>query len=242
MRLRLPFALLALLLMAGPVLAQSVPDFTKVFSGAWQSYDAKLASGAGRCSFTLGTTPRPPALTASSTGCRSPFDKVGEWTIANGQLALLDAAGQTIILLGGSPQRISGETPAPDKTPIVIERAGGDGTAARLQGAYNISHCYFVGYSQTCAPPAELRSPALAGATGKIELEVNSAAYDQPRPDASTLGTVKQNSCIVINACVVGSDGAWCRFATPDGKEGWLRKMALRQNRWPIITFTDGCR
>ena len=229
-----------LLLLASPALAQSAPDLAKAFSGAWESYDAKFATGAGRCTFTLSTTPKQQAMAASSTGCRTPFDKVGGWTIVNGQLALLDGTGQTIILLGGSPQRISGETPAPEETPIVIERAGGDGTAARLQGAYNISRCYFVGYTQTCAPPAQLRTPTLAG-TDKIELKVNSTVYDQPRPDAATLGAVKQNSCIVINACVVASDGAWCRFGTPDGKQGWLRKMALRQNRWPIITFTDGC-
>jgi hypothetical protein len=38
----------------------------------------------------------------------------------------------------------------------------------------------------------------------------------------------------------MASDGPWCRAKFGD-TTGWLRKFAIRQNRWPIVTFANSC-
>lgn len=48
------------------------------------------------------------------------------------------------------------------------------------------------------------------------------------------------NSCVATSTCVTASDGIWCRAEFGDSA-GWLRKLAIRQNRWPVVTFQNGC-
>ena len=232
------FVALTLSVATSPALAQSQGDFVKAFAGQWQVYDRNLSTGAGKCTFDLAATQVGASMVLSTSNCVAPFGAAVGWLIDGSQLVLEDAQGKPIVRLGGNQKRITGTTA--DGQPIVIERPGGDGTAARLQGAYNMSGCYYVGYSQNCAAAAELVRPSAQAASVEVHVEVNAALHSEPRADASTVGTVKQGACIAVNSCVVASDGPWCRLAVPSGS-AWLRKMTLRQSRWPIITFTNSC-
>jgi hypothetical protein len=225
---------------AAPVLAQSQADFVTAFSGKWQVYEQRMASGEGQCTLDLsglaGGDARMPLKTA---GCAAPLADAVNWAIEGNQLVLRDGQNQTVATLGGNQRRITGT--APDGTPLVLERPGGDGTAATLQAAYNASGCYYLGYTQTCAPRAQLGEPGPApDGRIRIQMETNLMAHSEPRADADTIGTVQQGTCVVVDACTMASDGPWCR-AKFGPETGWLRKFTLRQNRWPVITFTNAC-
>src|SRR3569833_1229314 len=123
--------------------------------------------------------------------------------------------------------------------PIILERQGGDGTAALLLAAFNASRCYYLGYSQKCAGKDAATAPP-TGSQGQVKLLVNLNAHDQPRNDADTVGSLKSGQCVVVQQCVTASDGPWCKVDMgPNG--GWLRKLTIRQNRWPVVTFSNGC-
>jgi len=231
-------AALSLLVLSSPALAQSQADLIKAFAGKWQVYDQRLSTGAGKCSLDFGIAASGGAMLLSASNCAAPLGSAVAWLIDGNQLVLDDAQGKPIVRLGGNQKRITGTTEA--GLPLIIERPGGDGTGIRLQGAYNVSGCYYLGYSQNCAPESQLARPLTEAGPAKVHVEVNAALHSEPRSDANTVGTVKQGACVAVNACTVASDGPWCRIALPSGS-AWLRKMALRQSRWPIITFTNGC-
>jgi uncharacterized protein YraI len=74
----------------------------------------------------------------------------------------------------------------------------------------------------------------------KINVIVNLNVRAEARDDAGIVGVVPENSCVAVERCLTASDGVWCQAKFGD-KDGWIRKVALRQNKWPILTFTNGC-
>ena len=232
------FGLLVLALAATPALGQSTAQFVAAFSGQWIDYDAGLATGKQMCSLDLsggnGTQ-----LPVKPVGCAAPLAAAVSWSIDKGQLVLADQHGTALARLGGNQQRITGS--AADGSPLILERRGGNGDASALMATYNASGCYYLGYTQKCAPPAELGKP-VAGVNGKIQVDtdVDVDVRSEPRSDANTVGVVKQGNCVQIDRCVMASDGPWCEahFGTA---AGWLRKLAIRQNRWPVVTFSNEC-
>lgn len=226
-------------LAAAPAAAQSQADFIKAFSGKWQIYEPRLAAGAPMCRLDLSPAARSTHLGLTQSGCAAPLAGASSWSIEGSQLVIYDAQDKQIVKLGGNQRRVTGATA--DATPIILERAGGDGTAATLQAAFNASGCYYLGYTQTCAPRAEMAEPAPAP-DGRIQihLDANLSAHSEPRGDSDVIGVVKQGSCIAADTCTMASDGPWCRakFGT---STGWLRKLTMRQNRWPVMTFSNSC-
>lgn len=237
-----PFCLLAVsiaLLFSAPALAQSQADFVKAFSGDWQTYDRAMATGSGFCQLDLSSKARDSRMAATAKDCAVPLASTASWAIEGSQLALYDGDGKVLVKLGGNQKRITGTAGA--GMPIVLERAGGDGTATALMAAYNASGCYYLGYSQKCANKAELAEPTPAPSGGiHVHVEVNLNVHSEPRGDASTVGRVPAGSCVAVETCVVASDGPWCRAKFGD-ETGWLRKFTLRQNRWPVVTYTNSC-
>lgn len=66
-------------------------------------------------------------------------------------------------------------------------------------------------------------------------------ARSEPRPDAAILGVLDAKSCIKVKACTQASDGLWCQ-ADFDNEVGWFKKQAVRQGKWPVLTFVSGCK
>jgi hypothetical protein len=219
--------------------AQTTAEFIAAFSGKWTAYERRLATGSAACTLDFSGLSVGDRMSLKTAGCAAPLGTATTWSIVGNQLVLFDATDQTVATLGGNQRRISGQTPA--NVPLILERVGGDGSAATLQGAFNASGCYYLGYTQTCAERTELGAP-LPGADGsyRIMVETNLNAHVEPRGDADTLGTVKQGTCVTADACTMSSDGPWCRAQFGSGV-GWLRKFTLRQNRWPVVTFTNSC-
>ncbi|HWK63640.1 MAG TPA: hypothetical protein VNS34_01795 [Rhizobiaceae bacterium] len=47
-------------------------------------------------------------------------------------------------------------------------------------------------------------------------------------------------TCVTTELCITSTDGPWCRAKFGE-RTGWMRKLALRQNRWAIVTFENFC-
>jgi uncharacterized protein YraI len=87
----------------------------------------------------------------------------------------------------------------------------------------------------------ELANPvADPKAAGKVKVIVNLNVRSEARDDATVEGAIPQNQCVAVDTCLTASDGVWCR-AKFNEKTGWFHKLAVRRNRWAIVTFTNGC-
>src|SRR5690606_3923551 len=140
---------------------------------------------------------------------------------------------------GGNQRRMTGATNA--GAPVILDRVGVRGNAAQLQAAYQAAGCYYLGFSDRCSAESELSKPVIAeGQPTRINVLVNLNVRAEARDDASIVGVVPMNSCVVTDVCATAADGVWCRAQFGE-RTGWLRKLALRQNRWPIVTFANQC-
>lgn len=227
-----------LALVSFPALAQSQADFVTAFSGKWQVYDKGMAAGATPCQLDLSNLGTDGKLGVVADGCKVPLAAAHSWAIEGSQLVLYDEQAAAVVKLGGNQKRITGTTG--DGLPVILERLGGDGTAGLLLAAVNASHCYYLGYTQKCAAKNEAMSVPAEGPQSQVKLLVNLNAHSEPRNDADTVGTVKLGTCVAVQRCVTASDGPWCRV-TLGANTGWLRKLTIRQNRWPVVTFANSC-
>jgi SH3-like domain-containing protein len=100
------------------------------------------------------------------------------------------------------------------------------------------SGCFYSGFTSSCAPANEIGKPAAEAPSLKVLVNLN--VRNEARDDAAVLGVIPASSCITAEVCLNAADGPWCR-AQFDGKTGWFRKLALRQNRWPVVTFFNAC-
>lgn len=222
-----------------PALAQSQADFVNAFSGKWQVYEQRLAAGTGLCQLDFSAHADGAHMGLTATNCGPPLASAAAWAIEGSQLVLYDAQNKPVVKLGGNQKRVTGT--AANNTPVILERAGGDGTAAMLQAAYNASGCYYLGYTQACAPRSELAEPTPApDGQMQIQLLANLSVHSEPRSDADVVGTAQKGTCVAVDSCTMASDGPWCR-ATFGKTTGWLRKLTMRQNRWPVVTFVNSC-
>ncbi len=231
-------AVLTLALISLPALAQSQADFVTAFSGKWQVYDKGMAAGATPCQLDLSNLGTDGKLGVTADGCKAPLAAAHSWSIEGSQLVLYNEQAAALVKLGGNQKRITGTTG--DGLPIILERQGGDGTAGLLLAAVNASHCYYLGYTQKCAAKSDATTQPAEGPQSQVKLLVNLTAHSEPRNDADSVGTVKIGTCVAVQRCVTASDGPWCKV-TLGANTGWLRKLTIRQNRWPVVTFANSC-
>lgn len=218
--------------------AQSEPEFLDAFSGVWQVYDDGYADGSP-CEIRLSKEQTESGLALETSSCKLELAEVSHWEIVDGQLALKIGA-DTVAMLGGSQQRISGSTAI--GAPLIMERPEPSETTKQVTAARQSSGCYFLGFTNNCADDDQLKKPAVAGdgSGARINVLVNLNARVEARDGAGILGVVPANTCIVADVCQEASDGVWCRARFGEDF-GWLKKVALRQERWPVLTFTNQC-
>ncbi|WDR05522.1 AprI/Inh family metalloprotease inhibitor [Devosia rhodophyticola] len=222
-----------------PAWAQSQAEFVSAFSGKWQIYEQRMGIGSSVCKLELAAQTQGSRLQMTTADCAAPLGAAASWSIEGSQLVFYDADDKALAKLGGNQKRVTGETA--DKTFVIVERSNGDGMAATLQAAYNASGCYYLGYTQKCAPRSEMAEPTpTPDGRIHIQLQANLGVHTEPRNDANIVGTAQKDSCVVADSCVMASDGPWCRAKFGD-TTGWLRKLTLRQNRWPVVTFVNSC-
>ena len=220
--------------------AQTEADFVAAFAGNWKVHDDSFAADGDRCALTLEKTAVDRRYGLKSAHCGAELKDVTQWGIVENQLALLDAGGLVLVRLGGNQRRMTGTTVA--GKPIVFDRTEGGGPADLIQAAVKASGCYYLGFTDKCAPAAELTNPLTANPGGdkKIKIVVNLNVRAEARDDASVVGVVPQNACIAVDTCLTASDGVWCQAQFGE-KTGWIRKVAIRQNRWAVVTFVNRC-
>lgn len=223
-----------------PAWAQSESDFVAAFAGNWVVFDKDFGSGGKKCELSLEKSKAGERYALKAANCGGEIKGAAQWGIVENQLALLDGGGLVLVRLGGNQRRMTGTT-ATDK-PIVFDRAEGDGLGNLIQAAVKASGCYYLGFTDKCAPESALSDPLEATPAGdkKIKILVNLNVRGEARDDANVVGVVPQKACVAVDTCLTASDGVWCR-AQFGSKVGWIRKVALRQNRWPIVTFLNSC-
>lgn len=240
----LALAMSATLSLTAPATAQSRDQLVQAFSGSWFVFDPSFAAG-GNCGLTLGAAvvSNDGQMSAATDNCAQAIGRTKSWSIEGGVLRLFDDTGSQLAELGGNQRRVTGLT-MPEQSGVIIERASGDGFAQEIALAVQEHRCYYYGMTAECAPKEQLTVPSFSDIEGEllapIETLGNLAVRAQPRRDAAMIGTVPANSCVRVNQCVTASDGMWCRAAFGE-RQGWLAKTALRQDTWPIVTFSNGC-
>lgn len=240
-------AALSLVLAAstGQAQDQDQSAFVKAFSGPWYMFDRAFATEGQVCAIALKpeASPGSDRMQAEAANCIGPLSGLDGWGIAEGQLGLF--AGDTLLaLLGGNQRRITGEAES-DGAGLILERQQGSAEGAALTEALARHRCFFLGFGKDCASQDDLRRPQPKPAedgtsTAQVSVLVNLNVRDQPRANAPVIGTVPGGSCVTVNYCTIASDGIWCRARFGE-QAGWMRKTALRQDEWPVVTYTDGC-
>lgn len=206
----------------------------EAFSGQWYSFEPRMGAAAQQtCALILSTQPSPQGgLQAAAQNCAPPLDQVALWGIIDGKIRLVGAGGQ-IAALGGHQQRMSGEM-GPAAAPIVLERAQGDANAQALSKAIGTYRCLFAGYSNTCAGADQVQ---MAEAPTQIVTLVDLNMRDQPRADAPVQKVLPRQTIAPVDTCLLTADGPWCR-ALFEGESAWVARNALRQDTWPVLTYT----
>jgi len=241
---RLLVSTIVTLLLGSFAHAQDQAAFIKAFSGQWFAFDPQYGADGMTCAMSLESdAPETDSKLAITTkNCSTPLAGVKGWDIQQGQLGFYDSAGTRVATLGGSQNRITGELDATERG-LVLERAQGDESTQKIAAAIGRHRCIYVGMSQKCADPAELRKPAMTeegGTYGSVGIIVNLNVRDQPRSNAPVVGTLPTGACLKVNFCTSTSDGIWCRARFGE-RNGWVRKTALRQDEWPVLTFLNSC-
>lgn len=225
------------LTLATMVGAQSLDQYVQAFSGNWQLIDARYSNPPSTCNMVLGSEADADGrFTVKAEGCRGEAALVQSWGISQGQMTLFDATGEAIARLGGSQRRISGTSAS--GSPLIFEKVGVGGNAAMLEAARRAGGCFYSGFTSKCVDAAQAAPPAPEGASVQVLVNLNVRA--EARDDAEVVGVVPAQTCVTTELCMMASDGAWCRAKFGE-KSGWMRKQALRQNRWAIVTFENSC-
>lgn len=219
--------------------AQSEADFVAAFSGEWRIHDEAFAQGVQICRITLTGQADAGRYKLEKQTCGGDMAPVTSWGISDGQMALF-AGEEVAVTLGGTQRRMSGTSKS--GAAVVLDRVGVAGIADQLQAARQAAGCYYLGFTNSCAAETDLAKPAAGTAEQptRVNVLVNLNARAEARDDASVIGVIPVNSCVTTSACVTASDGVWCRAQFGE-RAGWLRKLAIRQNRWPIVTFVNQC-
>lgn len=236
--------------MVGPAHSQARESFLQAFGGSWVIFDPDFAARDGalcrlelgdsvEISGVVGEAQRHPKVT--QTNCAAPLDKVAFWDIEDNQLTLFDTADVRIASMGGTQIRVTGEL-SENPRGLILERLSGSPEAPAFAEAVRKHRCIYAGYSDECADRSDLSepSPAGGGVIASVEVLVQLNVRRQPRGDADILGTLPAATCLRVNYCTTASDGVWCRARFGE-INGWVRKTALRQGEWPVMTYRNSC-
>ena len=221
---------------AMPAKAQSEADFVNAFAGTWQTLDPDYTDG-GACRVGLNDVPVGNRYGLTTKNCGGLMAGLRGWGIDDNQLALADGQGAVVARLGGNQNRVSGQTA--DGATVIFERIpdGSDAPASDVVA----SDCTYFGYTSSCAKESDFARPAAEPdreMTARVLVKLNARA--EARPDAEVLASIPAGTCVRVSECTTASDGDWCRATIAD-TTGWIRQRAMRQDRWPVLTYTAGC-
>ena len=216
--------------------SQSTNAVAKAFAGQWITYDNRHADQRP-CTLTFSATKTGAIYPITPSNCVKAMAEIRGWTLRNNQLVFTNEKNEPIAAVGGNQERISG-TILKEGTPVILEKAA---LAARITKARKSIRCSYVGYGQSCAKPRQFAPPAIGtDGSANIKTLVNLNLRSEPRNNATVKTVLKPKTCVKATFCALASDGLWCRVQVGDAT-GWIKKQAVRQKQWPIITFVNGC-
>ena len=230
--------------------AQSKTQFLEAFAGEWVVFDPAYSTSSAPCAMTLSndlelkgvveeSQLRPVAATRN---CVAPLSTVTAWDIEQSQLVLYAQQNEVVARLGGNQGRVTGDI-VNSFDSMILERPSGDAHQAVFSQALKQHRCIYLGLSSTCATPEDLSPPVISedgSAVGSLQVLARLNVRDQPRRDAGVVGTLPADICLKVNFCTIGADGIWCRARFGENS-GWVAKTALRQEKWPVVTYVNGC-
>nr|WP_321456958.1 hypothetical protein [uncultured Cohaesibacter sp.] len=220
----------------GSAVAQTSNAVAKAFAGDWITYDRNFADQKS-CEFSFSDKNAGEVYPIKQTGCIGALANIIGWRIQNNQLVFISKENSAVALVGGNQERLSGMI-LQSKLPVIFERKE---VAQKIEAARKSIKCSYIGYSQACAEPRDFTPPAATiGNPSPIQILVNLNARMEPRNNASIKTVLKPNACVSAEVCTVASDGLWCKVKTENG-DAWIKKQTVRQQRWPVITFKNGC-
>lgn len=224
---------------SGPAQAQTEAEFVQAFSGEWQVLDDVYSADGQTCRITLGTDTTDAGYGIAAQNCAFELEGLTAWRIVEGQLILVGGENQ-VAALGGSQRRVSGNSSI--GAPIIMDRVGQGQPADAIAAAVAATGCYYLGFTNTCVDEVQLEkpTPSADGRGASITVLVNLNARVEARDEADILGVIPANSCVIVDACTAAVDGVWCRAQFGE-ERGWLKKLALRQEKWPVVTFVNQC-
>ena len=217
-------------LAVGKAYAQDRAAFVQAFAGEWRSLSGNFTENGQRCFIELsagdGST-----LPIQNRDCGKELAGLASWEIDDGQIVLFDGDAREVARLGGNQRQIHGATG--NGNAVIFDRASGP-------FAFGERGCVFVGYTDRCALPEELGTPRVDGDGADIEVLTNSNIRSSASAAGQVVGVVPPNTCMPVDRCTAGPDGAWCR-ARVDGQTGWIKKQDVRLGQYPTVMFKNGC-
>lgn len=208
-------------------------------SGKWK-VEADSAFGRKICNIDLRDTEMFGAYSASSFGCSGDLFSVHKWQVRGRGVVLMDAGQNTLATLRLRDDELLGRDKSGKR--VRMWRAGSrKGTSvpqARRDKAWgrNDDRCIYNPRERSCASRRDLRAPRPGDHIGITTL---SNLRARPRPDARVVGTLRADSCPVVNECRRENGVLWCKVGT-FGHDGYIRQTFQRSGR-TLLLFAPGC-
>lgn len=198
------------------------------FVGSWQAN----GGGAGPCTIELGNSNGLFGLTASSRLCLGRLGFLNGWKVGTNGVSLLDLNGEVI----GSFEVNGGELHGhmDDGTIISLAPASGQNLVSTRSDdcIHNPDHGY-------CADPGEVALPTAFPVTAKALHPL--AIRQRPTAQSTSLGTVPDGQCFIIEGCTDTSKGAKCHIPEGTGiPSGWVSKHFIQDGTW-FVGFQNFC-
>src|SRR5690606_13678004 len=195
---------------------------------------SKQAQGASSCRLNLKLEGSSSHFTLENTGCSGELALAIGWSIVDNKLALRDSKGENFVFLVGNQLQLSGKTRGGED--VVLMRNGSPPSEPTVGRG-----CVYLGCSSNCASPAEFAAPDVPkGGTASVFVLVKLDLRSEPSLRAPVVRTIAPHTCLPVDKCEQAADGIWCH-ARRGGAEGWIKKLVVRQQRWPTVAFANAC-
>ena len=210
-----------------PVMAQNnAADFV----GAWQ---ASAGNSPGTCTVRLGGANGLFGLGASSESCLGPLGFLNGWRAEANGISLLGLSGEVIGSLTVARNQLQGRLS--DGSVITMAPASGQALASEPASGdciHNPDHGY-------CADPGEIAAPTAFPVTVKALHPL--AIRQQPTAQSTSLGTIPDRQCFIIEGCTDTKEGMKCHIPEGTGiPSGWASKHFNQDGTW-FVGFQNFC-
>tara|TARA_R110002124_G_scaffold9547_2_gene48909 strand:- start:74 stop:748 length:675 start_codon:yes stop_codon:yes gene_type:complete len=221
-------ALLALVITAAFSGSTTAQNRAANLVGSWQA----SGGGVGACTVELGNLNGLFGLTASSRLCLGQLGFLNGWKGEANGVSLLGLNGEVIGSFAVNGGELKGRMN--DGTIISLTPASGQNlvSARSADCIHNPDHGY-------CADPSEVALPTAFPVAVKALHPL--AIRQRPTAQSTSLGTIPDGQCFIIEGCTDTSEGAKCHIPEATGiPSGWASKHFIQDGTW-FVGFQNFC-